>query len=494
MRIRRSRFTRTGTATAGVATLLGSVLAMATAGAAPDAGRGPVVRSVQQISAQDVPTQPGSEADTLTEPDIAVSPRDPRVAVAAAHDSRFPDGGAAAISHAWTRDGGRTWEHAPVRFLTKITGGDWDRVSDPVLAFDGGGDVYLSTIALNDAADDCRSVVLVSRSTDGGATFGRPSAARLTDDCDVFNDKNWLIVDNSARSPHRGRVYQFWTLFDASGASQVVNWSDDHGRTWSPVSAITKPSAAGSQNSQPAVLDDGTVVDTYLDFTLAGRSAENEEGEKGDRTAGPRAGADRAAAADPNLRILARRSKDGGATWSAASVVAQQVGGGPDGVRCCLPSATVDASTGQLYSAWTSEDSSQVLVSSSGTGRTWTAPRRVSHGTRAGLQRVNVDVTADRGVLTATYATRDSKVAGGRYWQQQVSTSRDGGHTFGPALAIGPRYDSKYAAVARGIFPGDYIGSASAAGRVYLTWALAGPPPTRGATYHQVLYGATITP
>jgi hypothetical protein len=481
-------------AIAGAAALVTSALAVVPTGAASGAGnpvaaRQPVVRSVQQIAAQDVPTQPGSEADTLTEPDIAVSPTNPRIAVAAAHDSRFPGGGAAAISHAWTRDGGRTWKHAPVPFLTKITGGDWDRVSDPVLAFGPGGDVYLSTIALNDGAD-CRSSVLVSRSTDGGATFGRPVAARLTDDCAIFNDKNWIVVDGAARSPHRGRIYQFWSLFDGDGDSQALTWSDDHGRTWSPVTTVAPLSLTGSQNSQPVILADGTVVDTYLDYELAGRPVEREEGDRGlVQRAAPTA----SAAADPNLRILARRSTDGGVTWSEPVVVAQQVGGGPEGIRCCLPSATIDTSTGRLYAAWIGEDSSQVLVASSSSGRRWSGPRTISRGTRPGVQRVNVDVAASDGVLTATYATRDTTVATGRYWQQQVSTSRDGGRTFGPPLSIGPRFDTKYAAIARGIFPGDYIGSASSHGRVYVAWALAGPPPVAGATFHQVLFGATLT-
>ena len=42
----------------------------------------PSVLSVSRIAVQDVPALPGSEPDTLVEPDVAVSPRDSRVAVA----------------------------------------------------------------------------------------------------------------------------------------------------------------------------------------------------------------------------------------------------------------------------------------------------------------------------------------------------------------------------------------------------------------------------
>src|SRR5689334_6354054 len=70
------------------------VLATFQPGAAYAAGPGPVaLTTVGQVARQDVPALPGSEPDTLVEPDVAVSPLDPAVAVAVAHDGRYPDGG-----------------------------------------------------------------------------------------------------------------------------------------------------------------------------------------------------------------------------------------------------------------------------------------------------------------------------------------------------------------------------------------------------------------
>src|SRR3954453_4788093 len=63
------------------------------------------------VTRQDVKSQTGSETDTVVEPDVAVSPVNKNIAVAAAHDSRYPDGGAVGISVAWTADGGRSWKH-----------------------------------------------------------------------------------------------------------------------------------------------------------------------------------------------------------------------------------------------------------------------------------------------------------------------------------------------------------------------------------------------
>src|ERR1700760_498251 len=87
------------------------------------------------VTRQDIKSQAGSETDTVVEPDVAVSPVNKNIAIAVAHDSRFSDGGAVDISYAWTADGGETWKHRPVQGITKATGGQFDRASDPVVAF-----------------------------------------------------------------------------------------------------------------------------------------------------------------------------------------------------------------------------------------------------------------------------------------------------------------------------------------------------------------------
>lgn len=494
-----SRSTRPGparvAALAGLAAAVAGALAVP-AGAAGAAARVPVVQNLARISVQEAPGFPGlppdlsaSEPDTLVEPDIAASPLNPAVAVAASHEGRFPDGGAVSISHAWTSNGGVTWKHAPVQGLTRVSGGVWDRVSDPVLAFGPDGDVYLSTIALNSSATDCRSVVLVSRSTDGGATFAPPVTAQSTNNCALFNDKNWITVDNGARSPHRGRIYQVWTFFKAASVDQTVRWSDDHGRHWSRAVQMTPTSALGTQNSQTVVLDDGTLVNTYLDFTFAAEAIEDpRKGVQAARAAAPQA------AASPGLRIMSIRSTDGGATWSKPVVAASHVGFGPDDVRCCLPSGTVDPVTGRLAIAWISENSRDVLTARSADGIRWSAPIRASRPAPATIERVNVDIAAYNGGVTVSYGTRDTSVAAGRYWQQQASTSYDGGLTYGPPQSLGPRYDTRFGAFAGAVFPGDYIGSAAVRGRTYLVWPVASTPPDPKAQFHQVLYGAVLKP
>jgi hypothetical protein len=465
--------------------LLGSTPALA----APPT---PAVLHVGQIAAQDVPPQPGSEPDTLVEPDVAVSPLDSRIAVAVAHDGRYPDGGAVDISYAWTHDGGRSWQHAPVPFLTKSVGGTWDRVSDPVLAFGPDGTLYLSTLLFSLG---CPSAVGVSRSTDGGQTFGPPVLAHFSDSCAYSDDKDWLVVDTSQRSPHYGRLYQFWTPFLADdqgnffASPQVVRWSDDRGAHWSETVNVSATDVF-TQNSQPMIQPDGTIVDAYLNFGSAAgaEGPESRIGAEGQQTTAA------APAAELGNLLVARTSHDGGGSWGPEAVITHDAGEGPAGIRCCLPSATADPVTGMLYAAWDSATPDAVKLSRSTDGQHWSHPVRVNNGFSPTMDQVNVDVSAHSGQVFVSYGSRDTAVAGGRFIQQQVSTSYDGGGQFGPPLLLGPRSDLQFAAQAGGAFPGDYIGGAATDGRVYLVWCRSSQPPDPTATYHQTLYAAVLQP
>ncbi len=484
---------------AAAVTVVGGALAGTASAAVPHAGL--TVLHVGQIARQDVASQPKSEPDTLVEPDIAVDPYNARVAVAVAHDSRFPDGGAVDISYAWTHDGGATWHHAPVPGLTTAAGGTWPRASDPVLAWGPDGSVYLSILAVNTTA--CPSGVAVLRSTDGGRTWSKPVLADSRTSCGFSDDKNWIVVDRSPDSPFYDRVYQFWTpfLYDAkgnyTGSPQAVRWSDDHGRTWSGIHFLT-PKTEPTQNSQPMIRSDGTVVDMYDTYTDGGGEGPETpigpETPMGEAQGGVQSR--RVAAAVSGDDLVTRTSRNGGATWSAEHVVATNIGEGPKGVRCCLASATIDPTNDRLYAAWLGDGAGEpIRVSTSTDGATWSAAKTVSRdGTAATMTHVNVDVAAYRHRAIVSYGTRDTAVAGGRYVRQKVVSSADDGARFGVPRAIGPRSDLTYAAQADGAFPGDYIGTSAAAGRFSVAWCVSAHIRGMLGPYHQTLYAAVLAP
>jgi hypothetical protein len=459
------------------------------AGAAPSGP--PAVLSVGAVASQDVPTLDGSEPDTLVEPDVAVSPLDPTVAVAAAHDGRYPNGGAVGIETAWTHDGGRSWHHRPLPGVTTTTGGPepWARASDPVVAFGPDGDVYVSTLLFDLG---CDSAVAVSRSDNGGESFEAPVLVHSSSTCAVSDDKNWLIVDTQSASPHRGRLYQFWTPFlttpagNADGSPQVMAFSDDHATTWSAPVAVSPPHA-NSQNSQPMILPSGRIVDAYLD---SGAAAATDGPEAAEARGGSRARATpNALSANPNGNLVTAVSSDGGQTWATGGLVTTDVGSGPAGVRCCLPSSVADPVTGILYSAWDSLSPGKVKLSRSRDGVHWSRPLLVNH-TGGGRQAVNVDVAADNGTVAVSFALAGPGTP--RFAQQYVATSRDSGRSFPFLTAIGPTSDYRYAAFARGLFPGDYVGSAMSHGRYYALWCVSSRPEKPAAKYHQVLYAAAF--
>ena len=190
--------------------------------------------------------------------------------------------------------------------------------------------------------------------------------------------------------------------------------------------------------------------------------------------------------------MVARTSRDGGAHWSAEVPITHDAGEGPAGIRCCLPSATADPRTGRLYAAWESATPAVVALSSSRDGRHWSAPVRVNRASGPGLDHVNVDVAAENGRVYVSYGTRDTTVQSGRFVQQRVSVSVDAGAHFLPPRSLGPLSDLTFAAEAGGRFPGDYIGSAVRAGRIYLVWARSSAPPDPTAQFHQTLWAAEL--
>lgn len=483
-------------ALAGVAAMILPVLWTTSAVAAGTSSGTPAVLHVSQIDRQDIAPQPQSEPDTLVEPHVAVSPLDPHVAVSVAHDGRFPNGGAVDISYAWTRDGGAHWQHAPVPFLTTAVGGSYQRASDPVVQYAADGTAYLSSLLFD--ATTARTGVAVSKSTDGGATWGRPVLAHASSTGAYSDDKNWLVIDTSPASPHVGRIYQFWTPFITVGnkttSPQAVRFSDDQSATWSRT-FLVNPVTANTQDSQPMILADGTIVDTYENF-----GPFRVHGDKPNTPAGgpqspqsPQAGQ---AAQVPRVDFDARRSTDGGMTWSREAVVTNDVGNGPSNVRCCLPAANIDRATGRMYAVWEGigpGGSDPVELSSSDDGVTWFSPVRVSQGDVAGQQRVNVTVVADRGRVYVSYGTRTDAGNNFGFVQQELSYSNDQGNSFAGPVALGPISALQYSAVAGGHFPGDYIGAALSGSRLYLVWCRSSKPPLRSTSkFHQTLWAGVL--
>ena len=454
------------------------------AGTTPSASG--IVSNVESISRDTLPTLSTEiEPDTQTEPDVAIDPANPDIITAAFQQGRDgPFGGSADPGYATSQDGGRTWADGNLPLLTTAVGGPFQLASDAAVAFGPDGSDYVQTIPFDET--DARSAIAVQRSTDGGISFAPPSLVVDDNNLNVFNDKNWIAADTFKRSPFYGRVYSVWSRFitAGSGSSAVttspgaVSFSDDQGKTWSPIH-FTTPLSASTEGLIPLIHPDGSITVVYDLFVP---SATN-----------PNQG---------NDYETAQTSHDGGVTWSAPVTIGQFLGSGVPGMRTGgLPAATIDPATGNMYVVWQDTRFNPaglndiVLSVSTDGGATWRAPRAVSPKV-AGLDRFTPAVAADAGLVHITYRTRGADGTAPTVAQDYIA-SADGGKTFGRELQVGPPSVLQWAAVSDEVPPpvaflGDYMGLAATPREAELIWCLSSKPPVTGL-YHQTAWGATIT-
>jgi hypothetical protein len=108
---------------------------------------------------------------------------------------------------------------------------------------------------------------------------------------------------------------------------------------------------------------------------------------------------------------------------------------------------------------WNSANPARVKLSQSRDGTNWSSPVVVNRRT-PNLLGVNVDVSAYAGTVSVSYGLTNADTSSGTFGRQFVATSRTAGTLSLAPTAVGPQINYAYAAVAGGIFPGDYIGSA----------------------------------
>src|ERR1700682_5033430 len=173
--------------------------------------------------------------------------------VAAFQTGRIAPGGSTDIGWATSTDGGSTWSHGFLPGVTKGEGtGPYDAASDPAVAFDAKHGVWMiASLPISNTQQT--PAVVVSRSTDGGFTWENPVSVEVNA---ISSDKNWIVCDSWASSPHYGTCYMEW---DDPGSGEILmSSSTDGGLTWS--AAIGTVNRAGGIGGQPLVQPNGTVV------------------------------------------------------------------------------------------------------------------------------------------------------------------------------------------------------------------------------------------
>ncbi|MBA3543632.1 MAG: exo-alpha-sialidase, partial [Chthoniobacterales bacterium] len=411
-----------------------NVRAEAAAGVALD------LRVAPNLRLGDDPAPLPSNMRAQAEPHIARSPVDPDFLVATFQEGRFTDGGAVDCGYSVTRDGGLSWTRALIPNLTTVVGGPYSRATDPVAGIDLEGRVFFCTEGAT-STDFSEGVIVISRSTDGGTTFGSPVIVFAPASSSDFPDKAWMAVNNfTGTTTPAGRIVVTWTLFKPTGSSPIMrSYSDDHGVTWSTSLAVV-PDTSSTQGSQPVFLRDGRLAIVYWNFTASGGGEEID-------------------------MVL---SNDGGVTFGPTTKVTAVTRYNQPSIRTgiFLPSATTDRDTGALYVVYQAFDSTSspriLFTKSSNAGATWTSPLAITDNPRTGVFNPAISASPDGQTLTASFY--DQRDSGGNTFlcNLYLAQSLDGGATWEPNIRLTSETTNATLAplTSAGYMLGDYLGIA----------------------------------
>ena len=395
------------------------------------------------------------------EPRVAVNPKDPTNIIGVWQQDRWSDGGANGLLTGVSHDGGKTWTRIFAAFSTcaggtSQNGGGYERSSDPWVTFTPNGDAYQISLSFTDSNNS--SAILVSKSSNGGDTWGAPVAlkADVNPTDGGFNDKEAITADpNDAKY-----VYAVWDRGTATDQPMWFSRTTDGGATWEQPKIIRNPATTSFViGSQIVVRPNGDLIALYASVGA------------GDREEPGRALTD---TTTPGIFIL--RSTDKGGTWSepikvadftAVGVVDPKTG---QDLRTAdiIPDIAVNHKTGALYVTWQDGRFSKfnheaiAFAKSLDGGLTWSKPKRISRSSRYAAFTPTISV-ADDGTIGVSYYDfrkfkKSSPTLATNYW---LATSRNGGKTW-HETALYPSFDMRIAPYARGLFVGDYQGLASA--------------------------------
>src|SRR5262249_54398127 len=136
-------------------------------------------------------------ANSTTAPSTAAPPAAPDHLITVWQQDRWSDGGARGLISAYSEDGGASWNTVTPPTFTQCSNGTFERASDPWITFAPNGDAYFESLSFDEDLTifGGHSAVQVSKSTDGGHTWGPPVNLIEDNDPNIFNDKESMTAD-----------------------------------------------------------------------------------------------------------------------------------------------------------------------------------------------------------------------------------------------------------------------------------------------------------
>lgn len=439
---------------------------------------------------------PQSPSTTQSETSVAVSGKN---IVVGYNDSAALNSVARSLNgYSYSNDGGFTWTDGG----GVPSAGGTVSAGDPSVVVNRAGVFYYASLVLDyNGIDGGRAVVAVSRSTNGGKTFGnsvtvnpgyfplRTISGQANPVVEALSDKELMAVDNSGGS-RDGTLYVAWNQYVSSTYSNgltsttsqiVMAHSTDGGASWS------SPIAVSTLHTQTDYY--GSSFGSYVSgpLPMVGPSGEVycawEESQ---------------AATATGTQFISR-SDDGGATFalkSRAAVTLNRIGNVTEGILSGgprtneFPSIGVDKRTGAVYMAYAaaptlfpgdpsvpgSSDRSDIyLIRSLDKGKTWSQPQRVNDDNTPNDQFLPWLCVTGTGVVGVTWYDRRNDAYNQKF-DVYFRQSRDGGKTFtasrkvntvsSPLPQVNPNFDPMIAAN----YMGDYIGVATDGQSFHIAW------------------------
>ncbi|HVF67048.1 MAG TPA: sialidase family protein, partial [Pyrinomonadaceae bacterium] len=371
---------------------------------------------------------------------ISINPNNPQQIIA--HSNTFfrdttpqcqhPTGGAAltfgTMALFGSSDGGQTWKYNCAPWHTSVTGGVTSANayfgSDPALAWDGQGNAYACYMLLSqNAAGSAGASIVVAKSTDVGQTWqqlGAPVVNRINVTT-ALDDKQMMAIDNTTGQTfsHPGRIYIIWD----QGNVERVAYSDN-GATWT---TVILPSATAAIGGNLVIGADGTVYAIWTRYNVE--------------------------------TIVFSKSTDGGATWTAPSVIAtlalQSFGSnnlppaqdqrGINGFGAIdVDRNPASASFGNLYVSFTDfpagttsgADLNTYVIRSTNGGTNWSTRVKVNDD-NFGASQIFPWLAVDQSDGTVNVSWIDSRIDPlNRKTQAVYARSSDGGVSFEPNILV----------------------------------------------------------
>ena len=348
----------------------------------------------------------------------------------------------------YSTNGGLNWTQGR---LTS-TYGVW---GDPCLVFDGMGNLYFVHLSNPPSPGYWIDRIVVQKSTNGGVNWNsgagigfRPPRAQ--------QDKAWLAAD-MARPPHGGNLYISWTDFDLYGSSSTsdssrirLSRSTDGGITW------TNPVRV-SDRAGDCLDEDNTVEGAVPAIGLNGEVYLAWSGPLGimfDKST------------DEGLRFandVFVSSQPGG--WDYAIPGIYRANGLP--ITACDVSES--PYRGNIYVNWSDQrnglNNTDVYISkSTDGGATWSPARQVNNDITA-TQQFFTWMTVDQMTGYVYCVFYDRRATSGNATDVYLARSTDGGETFSNFKVSQTSFTPTSS-----VFFGDYTNVSAYGGKVYPIW------------------------